>query len=38
VARKELGSYMVDNDQKAEKMKGYRIIARIISLTDEFKM
>ena len=38
VARKELGAYMVDNDQKAEKMKAYRIIARIISLTDEFKM
>lgn len=38
VARKELGAYMVDNEQKAEKMKAYRIIARIISLTDEFKM
>lgn len=38
VARKELGAYMVDNEQKAEKMKAYRIIARIMTLTEEFKM
>lgn len=38
VSRKELGSYMADNPQKAEKMKAYRIVSRIISLTEEFKM
>jgi primosomal protein DnaI len=38
VARKELGSYMVDNSQKAEQMKAYRIVSRIISLTEEIKM
>jgi primosomal protein DnaI len=38
VARKELGAYMVENEQKAEKMKAFRIIARILSLTEEFKM
>ena len=38
VSRKELGAYMVDNNQKAEQMKAYRIISRIISLTEEIKM
>ena len=38
VSRKELGAYMVDNSQKAEQMKAYRIVSRIISLTEEIKM
>ncbi len=38
VSRKELGTYMIDNSQKAEQMKSYRIVSRIISLTDEIKM
>ena len=38
VSRKELGSYMVDNAQKAEQMKAFRIVSRIISLTEEIKM
>ena len=38
VERKELGKYLLTNDQTAEKMKAYRIITRIISLTEEFKM
>ncbi len=38
VSLKELGAYMVDNNQKAEQMKAYRIITRIRSLTEEIKM
>ncbi len=38
VSRKELAAYMVDNSQKAEQMKAYRIVSRIISLTEEIKM
>ena len=38
VSRKELGSYMVNNAQKAEQMKSFRIVSRIISLTEEIKM
>lgn len=38
VERKELGKYLVISDQTAEKMKAYRIITRIMSLTEEFKM
>ncbi|MCK5388253.1 MAG: primosomal protein DnaI [Candidatus Izimaplasma sp.] len=38
VSRKELASYMVDNNQKAEQMKAFRIVSRIISLTEEVKM
>ncbi|MCK5762240.1 MAG: primosomal protein DnaI [Candidatus Izimaplasma sp.] len=38
VSLKELGLYMVDNNQKAEQMKAFRIISRIRSLTDEIKM
>jgi len=38
VSLKELGLYMVDNNQKAEQMKAFRIISRIRSLTEEVKM
>ncbi len=38
VSLKELGVYMVDNSQKAEQMKAYRIITRIRSLVEEVKM
>lgn len=38
VVRKELPSYMVESNQKAELMKAYRIHARIESLTEEFNM
>ncbi|MFK5882739.1 MAG: primosomal protein DnaI [Candidatus Izemoplasma sp.] len=38
VGRKELGKYLAINEQKAEKMKAYRIVTRIISLTKEFNM
>lgn len=38
VSLKELGLYMVDNNQKAEQMKAFRIISRIRSLTEEIKM
>ncbi len=38
VSLKELGLYMVDNGQKAEQIKAYRIITRIRSLTEEIKM
>jgi primosomal protein DnaI len=38
VSRKELPMYMVENQQKAEMMKAYRIHARVETLTEEFKM
>lgn len=38
VTQKDLPSYMVGNNQKAELMKSYRIHARIESLTKEFNM
>ena len=38
ITRKDLPSYMVSNNQKAELMKAYRIYARIESLTEEFNM
>jgi len=38
ITRKDLPSYMVSNNQKAELMKAYRIHARIESLTEEFNM
>ena len=38
VTQKDLPSYMVANNQKAELMKSYRIHARIESLTKEFNM
>jgi primosomal protein DnaI len=38
VTQKDLPSYMVANNQKAELMKAYRIHARIESLTEEFNM
>ncbi|MBN2605406.1 MAG: primosomal protein DnaI [Bacilli bacterium] len=38
VSRKELPMYMVENQQKAEMMKAYRIHARIETLTEEYKM
>ncbi|MFP4287062.1 MAG: primosomal protein DnaI [Candidatus Izemoplasmataceae bacterium] len=38
VSMKELPKYMVESAQEAEKLKSYRIFARINSLTDEIKM
>ncbi|MFH5881037.1 primosomal protein DnaI [Liberiplasma polymorphum] len=38
VGMKELPKYMVENTQDAEKLKSYRIFARINSLSDEVKM
>lgn len=38
VSLKELGSYMVDNKQKAEIMKAFRITSRIKTMTEEIKM
>jgi len=38
VSIKDLASYMVSNSQTAEKMKSFRIISRIKSLTEEVKI
>lgn len=38
VSMKELPKYMVESAQEAEKLKSYRIYARISSLADEIKM
>lgn len=38
ITRNDLPMYMVENKQKAELMKAYRIFARIESLTEEFNM
>jgi primosomal protein DnaI len=38
ITRNDLPMYMVENKQKAELMKAYRIFARIESLSEEFNM
>ncbi|PAT01181.1 hypothetical protein CI105_08015 [Candidatus Izimaplasma bacterium ZiA1] len=38
VSQKELGKYLTKSSEQAEKMKAFRIVSRIVSLSDEYKL